>query len=26
VDKMREEATEHFEHYRFEVGIPGPTR
>jgi hypothetical protein len=26
VDKMREEATEHFERYRFEVGIPGPTR
>jgi hypothetical protein len=22
VDKMREEATEHFERYRFEVGIP----
>jgi hypothetical protein len=24
VDNMREEATEHFERYRFEVGIPDP--
>jgi hypothetical protein len=25
VDNMRKEATEHFERYRFEVGIPDPT-
>jgi hypothetical protein len=25
VDNMRKEATEHFERYRFEVGIPGPS-